>query len=157
MQVPPPPPPTSQSAIQSTSDLVRIDVEVTDRNGKPVKGLRADQFTVTDNGKAQKISSFTYSDIEAIQTAGEGDDNAQPVVVAVDTPRGVSADTVSNQVRDRRMLVLYFDFTSLETQDLLRARDAALKFVRTQMSKADFVSVVVFEPEALGVVRFHQR
>jgi VWFA-related protein len=144
VQVPPPPPPTSQSAIQTTSDLVRIDVEVTDRNGKPVKGLRADQFTVTDNGKAQKISSFTYSDIEAIQTAGEGDENAQPVIVAVDTPRGVSADAVSTQVRDRRMLVLYFDFTSLETQDLLRARDAALKFVRTQMSKADLVSVVVF-------------
>ena len=145
VQIPPPPPPISQAAIQSSSDLVRIDVEVTDRSGKPVKGLRADQFTVTDNGKAQKISSFTYSDIEAIQSAGEGDDNGQPVVVAVDTPRGVSADAVSNQVRDRRMLVLYFDFTSLETQDLLRARDAALKFVRTQMSKADLVSVVIFD------------
>ena len=145
VQVPPPPPITSQEAIQSSSDLVRIDVEVTDRNGKAVKGLRADQFSVTDNGKAQKITTFTYSDIEAIQTAGEGDDNAQPVVVPVDTPRGVSADTVSNQVKDRRMLVLYFDFTSLETQDLLRARDAALKFVRTQMSKADLVSVVIFD------------
>lgn len=145
VQVPPPPPPTTQAAIQSNSDLVRIDVEVTDKSGKAVKGLKADQFTVTDNGKTQKISTFTYSDIEAIQTAGEGDDNGAPVVVAVDTPRNVSADTVSNQVRDRRMLVLYFDFTSLETQDLLRARDAALKFVRTQMSKADLVSVVVFD------------
>jgi VWFA-related protein len=145
VQIPPPPPPTSQSAIQSNSELVRIDVEVTDKSGKAVKGLKADQFTVTDNGKPQKISTFTYSDIEAIQTAGDGDDNGQPVVVAVDTPRGTSADTVINQVRDRRMLVLYFDFTSLETQDLLRARDAALKFVRTQMSKADLVSVVVFD------------
>jgi VWFA-related protein len=145
VQVPPPPPPTAQSAIQSNSELVRIDVEVTDKSGKAVKGLKADQFTVTDNGKAQKISTFTYSDIEAIQTAGEGDDTGTPVVVAVDTPRGTSADAVSNQVRDRRMLVLYFDFTSLETQDLLRARDAALKFIRTQMSKADLVSVVVFD------------
>ena len=50
--------------------LVRIDVEVTDRSGKPIKGLRADQFAVTDDGKPQKISSFSYSDIEEIETAG---------------------------------------------------------------------------------------
>src|ERR1700723_1438713 len=135
----------SSAVLRSSSELVRIDVEVTDKSGKPVKGLTQDKFTVTDDGKPQKISTFTYSDIESIQTAGEGDDNGAPVVVSVDTPRGVSADTVSNQVRDRRMLVLYFDFTSLETQDLLRARDAALKFVRTQMSKADLVSVVIFD------------
>ena len=148
IQLPPPPPanpPNTQNALRSSSDAVRVDVEVTDRSGKAIKGLKADQFSITDNGKPQKISTFTYSDIEAIQTAGEGDENSTPVVVAVDTPRGTSPDAVSNQVRDRRMLVLYFDFTSLETQDLLRARDAALKFVRSQMSKADLVSVVVFD------------
>ena len=100
---------------------------------------------MTDNGKPQKISTFTYSDIEAIQTAGEGDDNGTPVVVAVDTPRGDPLTPSAIRLRDRRMLVLYFDFTSLETQDLFRARDAALKFVRTQMSKADLVSVVIFD------------
>ena len=144
IQLPPPPPSsTPQVALRSSSEAVRIDVQVTDRSGKPIKGLSADQFTVTDNGKPQKITTFTYSDIEAIQTAGEGDDS-KPIVVAVDTPRGTSPDAITNQVLDRRMLVLYFDFTSLETPDLLRARDAALKFVRTQMSKADLVSVVVF-------------
>src|SRR5579862_9128073 len=60
------PKPTLPSVIRASSDLVRIDVEVTDKSGKPIKGLRVDQFTVTDDGKRQDISSFSYSDIEGI-------------------------------------------------------------------------------------------
>ena len=75
--VPAPPPPPAESTrppnqappLRTTSDLVRIDVEVTDRSGASIKGLRADQFTVSDDGKPQKISTFVYSDIEAIERA----------------------------------------------------------------------------------------
>src|ERR1700689_4528678 len=80
------PPDASQQASQTnpaavlrtSSDLVRIDVEVTDRSGKPVKGLKQDQFLITDDGKRQSISTFLYSDIESIETAGTED--AKPIV-----------------------------------------------------------------------------
>ena len=42
-------------AIRASSDLVRIDVEVTDKSGKPVKGLTPEQFSITENGRTQKI------------------------------------------------------------------------------------------------------
>ena len=51
--------------LRASSDLVRIDVEVTDHSGKPIKGLRADQFIVTDDGKPQAIAIFSFEDIEA--------------------------------------------------------------------------------------------
>ena len=70
------------SVLRTSSDLVRIDVEVTDKSGKPIKGLRADQFVVTDNGKPQAISTFSYADIESIEMAGTED--AKPIVVPVD-------------------------------------------------------------------------
>ena len=130
--------------LRSTSDLVRIDVELTDRSGKPVKGLKPEQFSVTDNGKSEKISIFTYEDIESIEKAGPETANAPPVVVAVDSPTPVSDEVLSNQVRDRRMLVLFFDLTSMGNDDLLRARDGALKFIDKQMTPADLVSVVVY-------------
>src|ERR1700761_5565219 len=61
-----PPPPGEQQTpqvLRSSSDLVRIDVEVTGRDGKPVKGLKPEQFTVTDDAQAQKVSIFSYEDI----------------------------------------------------------------------------------------------
>ena len=137
-----PPSPSTQSVLRSSSDLVRIDVEVTDRSGKPIKGLKADQFSLTDDGQAQKVSIFSYEDIEAVETASDSD--SKPIVVAVDSPTDAVAQAAGDQVRDRRMMVLFFDLTSLGVDDLVRAHDAAVKFVKQQMTKADLVSVVVF-------------
>ncbi|MGD0962419.1 MAG: VWA domain-containing protein [Candidatus Acidiferrales bacterium] len=135
-------PPSSQPVLRSSSDLVRIDVEVTDRSGKPVKNLKADQFAITDDGQGQRISIFSYEDIEAVETASETD--TKPIVIAVDSPSDAAAQNAGEQARDRRMLVLFFDLTSLGPDDLIRAHDAAVKFVKQQMTKADLVSVVVF-------------
>src|ERR1700747_1011971 len=68
-------PPNQAPAIRASSDLVRIDVEVTDKAGKPVKGLTPEQFTITENGKAQKISIFTFQDIEKMETVKADDTN----------------------------------------------------------------------------------
>jgi VWFA-related protein len=134
----------SSAVLRSSSDLVRIDVEVTDKSGKPIKGLAANQFTITDEGKPQAITSFSYADIEAIETATA--DNTKPIVVSVDNdgPNSPSADAISDALRDRRLIVLFFDLTSMQTDDLIRAHDAADKFVKQQMTKADVVAVVVF-------------
>jgi hypothetical protein len=63
-----------KATIRSTVSLVEIDVQVTNRDGKPVKGLKQEQFSVTEDGKAQKISTFEYNDIEQVETAGKGDE-----------------------------------------------------------------------------------
>ncbi len=136
----------SSSVLRAQSQIVRIDVEVTDSKGRPVKGLRPDQFTITDDGKIEKIATFSYSDIESMETAGPSD--TKPVVVPVDNPGPGAApaqqEAISNQVHDRRMIVLFFDLTSMATDDILRAHDAAEKFLKTQMSPADLVAVVTF-------------
>jgi VWFA-related protein len=135
---------TVPSVIRASSDLVRIDVEVTDRSGKPIKGLRADQFTVTDDGKRQDISSFSYSDIEGLESAAAAED--KPIVVPVDNegPNAPSADAISDQLRDRRLIVLF----------LIRAHDAAAKFVKEQMTKADVVAVVAFSSKLIVLANF---
>ncbi len=130
--------------LRSISNLVRIDVEVTDRAGKPITGLKADQFVVTDDGKPQKLSFFTYENIEAIDQAGPENVNAKPIVVPVDSPTPVAEEQVASQVRDRRMLVLFFDLSSMGNEDLRRARLAAEKFVASQMAPADLVAIATY-------------
>ncbi len=130
--------------LKSESNLVRIDVEVTDRSGKPIQGLKPDQFVVTDDGKPQKLSFFTYEDIQKIDQAGPQTANSKPIVVPVDSPTPISAEEITNQTRDRRMLVLFFDMSSMSNEDLRRARISAEKFVADQMSPADLVAVVTY-------------
>jgi len=144
IQIPPPPSvPKGSGAITSTSEVVRIDIQVTDKNGKTVKGLKPEQFTITDDGKAQKITNFSFEDIEGIQTASDQDLSA-PLVVDVDPPRGAPTANVETETRDRRMLVIYFDESSMEPDDMIRAHDAAAKFVKTAMQKADLVAVIAY-------------
>jgi VWFA-related protein len=54
---------SSQQGFRGTVDLVRTDVSVIDnKTGKPVTGLTEKDFTVTENGKRQAISSFVAED-----------------------------------------------------------------------------------------------
>jgi VWFA-related protein len=133
--------PSAPGTIRSTVDLVQVDVTVNGRDGKPLKGQRQDQFTVTEDGHEQRIASFDYFDVEKIETAGSGSDVA-PVVI----PLGGAAqpETLREQVRDHRLMVLFFDMSSLQPPDLERAIAAAHRFVREQMTPADLVGIVTF-------------
>jgi VWFA-related protein len=137
---PPKAPVRSKATIRSTVSLVEVDVQVTDRDGKPVKGLKQSQFSVTEDGKTQKISTFEYNDIEQVETAGKGDET--PVTVPLGTV--TSPQEIKAVVRDHRMIVLFFDLTSLEQDDLLRSTRAAQKYLNEQMTAADLVAVVAF-------------
>jgi VWFA-related protein len=156
-QAPPAPPqaPTAaqrgaKGTIRSTVNLVEIDVQVTDRDGKPIKGLKKEQFSISEGGKQQSVSTFEYNDIERIETAGNSGES--PITVplgAVSSPEAVKA-----VVRDHRMIVLFFDLTSLQPEDLLRSTRSAEKYIREQMTPADLVGVVAFGNTVKVIVNF---
>ncbi len=152
-QVPPPPPPQqgqNKNVIRSFADLVLIDAQVTDRSGKPIKGLKPEQFTLLEDDKPQKVSSFDYYDIEAVETAAAED--TRPIVVTLGAV--ASPEQVRAQVRDRRMIVLFFDMSSLQPDELLRSTRAAQEFLQKQMSPADLVAVVAFGNQFKVVANF---
>ena len=134
------PVPGGKATIRSTVSLVEIDVQITNRDGKPVKGLKQEQFTITEDGKPQKISTFEYNDIEQVETAGKGDQ--APITVPLGTV--TSPEEIKAVVRDHRMIVMFFDLTSLQAEDLLRSTRAAQKYLQEQMTSADLVGVVAF-------------
>ena len=134
------PVPGGKATIRSTVSLVEIDVQIINRDGKPVKGLKQEQFTVTEDGKPQKISTFEYNDIEEVETAGKGDE--APITVPLGTV--TTPEEIKAVVRDHRMIVLFFDLTSLQAEDLLRSTRAAQKYLQEQMTPADLVAVAAF-------------
>lgn len=145
-KAPAPPPQDKKQAkagegvIRAFTDLVLIDVQVNDKSGNPIKGLKREQFEISENGKSQKVSSFDYCDVERIETAAA--DDHKPIVVSLG--QVTEPEQVREMVRDRRLTVLFFDMTSMQTDEVSRAADEALKFIRTQMTAADLVAAVVF-------------
>jgi VWFA-related protein len=51
-----------QQPIRSGIDLVHFSVVVTDKEGQPVQGLKAEDFELRERGKAQRISYFAAGD-----------------------------------------------------------------------------------------------
>jgi VWFA-related protein len=142
-QLPPPPPaPAKQPEHKITVpvDLVQIDATVTDKNGKPVKGLTRENFELFEEGKPQKLDALDYFDVEKIETAEK--DGAEPVVIDLETAS--DPESLRPIVKDRRLIVLFFDLTSMQPDDLLRSTDAAKKYLKEQMSPADLVAVISF-------------
>src|SRR6476646_1633163 len=55
------------------SELVLVNVVVRDKQGKPVTGLTRDDFTLLEDGKAQRVSSFDFENLDTTPlTAGAG-------------------------------------------------------------------------------------
>ncbi len=123
------------------TDVVLVNVTVRDKSGKIVRGLKQDDFTVVEDGKQQRVVSFDFeqTDLQAVATP------QQAVLVA---PRN-TAPTVAKlkpndklEFRDHRIIVLFFDLTSMQPEEIERALNAAQKFVDQQMKPADMVAVM---------------
>src|SRR5271157_4295723 len=50
--------PRPAPASDAAEGLIQLDVVVTDKSGKPVTGLGAEDFTLLDNGQPEKILTF---------------------------------------------------------------------------------------------------
>jgi VWFA-related protein len=55
--------------------------------------------------------------------------------------------------KDRRLLALYFDMSSMGSGDQLRALTAAEKFIRTQMTSVDLVSIMRYAGGSVDVLQ----
>ena len=56
----PTPPANDDDVVKISTTLIQIDVTVTDKNGKIVTDLKAEDFEVYENGKKQDITNFLF-------------------------------------------------------------------------------------------------
>lgn len=141
------------TVISVTTQLVIEDVTVTDKSGKPIDGLTAKDFTVTEDNAPQTIKFFEYQKLP--DTVEPLPPHTGDVTVLNKFPQShITGETPGNtRYRDHRLLALYFDMTALPPIDQLRALDGARKFVKTQMTPADLVAVMMYEGGAVKVLQ----
>jgi len=135
-----------------TSELVLVSVTVRDKKGALVRGLKQSDFTVLEDGKTQHIQSFDIEDVDNYVPSAPRAGPAQ-AEAAAKTDLFTSRKAPTHEaLRDRRLLVLFLDLSSLESDESDRAVESAKTFVAKQMSPADLVSIVSFDT-ALKVVQ----
>jgi len=126
--------------IKVTSDLVLTNVVVRDKQGNLVRGLKQEDFTVFEDGKPQHLTSFDFENVDALATAGD----AGATVSGTAAPlKIIGTEAVKKEeLKNHRLIVLFFDFSAMEPDDIDRAVSAAQKYVSKQMAPADLVAVV---------------
>lgn len=123
------------------ANIVLTNVVVRDKKtGAVVKGLKASDFTILENGKPQRVSSFDFQNVDEAAVLAEKTTVMGKASVADLLERNMAANT--QQLRDHRLIVMFFDLSSMQDEDIDRAVDAGLKYVNTQMQPADLVALV---------------
>ena len=136
---------------EATSQLVVLNVAARDKSGNNIEGLKAGDFTVTEDGKTQQIKVFEFQKLEG-ETLGAPELKARPAEAAPATPSAKPAVNMAIapakagevKYKDRRLLVLFFDQAGMPVADQHRAQQAALKFLNTQMTASDVVAVMTY-------------
>ncbi len=133
-----------RSEIRVTSELVLANVVVRDKKGNLIRDLRKEDFTLFEDGKKQQISTFDFENVDQLETAGAAEKTVTGEAAAAAGPAGVlkKSDAPAMNARDRRVIVLYFDFSAMEPEQIERCVDAAKKYINTQMQPADIVALV---------------
>src|SRR5690242_3863579 len=150
----------TQTVISTTTQLVVVDVSLKDKNGNPAKGLKPGDFIVTEDGKKQDVKICEYQELEEtiaptpvpakkVEAAANKteDKPAQPAVKSLTANQIAPSKPGEVKYKDRRLLVMFFDMTSMPIQDQIRAQTAAQKFLKTQMQPSDLMAIMTFASE----------
>ena len=127
------------------SELILVNATVRDKNGNFVTGLKPTDFTILEDNKPQKVVSFDLENVDAVANQNIAQVKAltgeQAATPAPSAPASSAADA-ANQFKDRRLIVLFFDLSAMEPDEIDHAVTSAEHYVDTQMAPADMVSIV---------------
>ena len=156
-------PATKTFEFKTSVQLVVEDLIIKDKSGNPITGLKPSDFTVTEDGKKQDISFVQFQKLEeASAPLPEMPEGPKELETRAEKPAVKTATAVQIapekpgdiKYKDKRLMVLFFDMTSMPLPDQLRAQTAATKFVKTQMTPSDLMAIMTFSNDIKVVEDF---
>jgi len=141
--------------VSVSTQLVIQTVSVTDKDGKALTGLTADDFTVTEDNVPQTIKLFEFQKIDD-SVAPRTVVPAQQQFAAALQPTTTRISPVPDgdtRYQDRRLLAIYFDMSALDPIDRFRALTAAQAFIEKEMKGPDLVALFTYSDGSVRVRR----
>jgi VWFA-related protein len=126
--------PGPKPSFPAQTEVVTVDVVVTDRAGAPVVDLRREDFTVSEDGVPQEIVAFDAIHRPAPGPSAPGAPPAPPEP-RTSTNRELPARAASSYV-------VVFDELHLAPDEAARGREAVAEFLKTGVADEDRVAIV---------------
>jgi VWFA-related protein len=137
------PAPAAQAPVfRTTSNEVLLDVVVRDKKGKMIRDLKPEDFTISDDGAAQKILSFKLR---------EGAEVVPAEVPGAPAAATKQAELKLNPAREIRLVTLAFDRLGPEGKKL--ARQAALDVLKTDGGQPNLYWAVFMMDQRLSILQ----
>jgi VWFA-related protein len=133
---------TSQGRIEVVTELVLVNVVARDKKGSLVRNLKKEDFTLLEDGKRQEISTFDFENVDELASAGAAEATVSGIAGQGTLLRTAKKAPPSLDARDRRLMLLFFDFSAMDPEQIDRSVDAAKKFVETKLQPADLIALV---------------
>src|ERR1035437_9730335 len=136
---------------RAETELVLVNVVVRDKNGNVVRNLTKDDFAVVEDDKPQSVSSFDFEELDRADAAMAAAP-AAPVLektlpasmTAVVAPAPVPVEPSKVDMHGRRLIVLFFDLSSMQPEELERAVKSAHDYVDVKLASSDLIAVASF-------------
>lgn len=119
-----------QPTFKSGTNLVRVDVTVTDRSGSPVRDLSVDDFEIMEDGKPQPITSF-----KLLNATGQPTDDLS---LPIRSPEHAAAEAARDDVRV--FLIFWDEYHIAQFVSSVRAREQLTRFVLDAFGPTDLVA-----------------
>jgi VWFA-related protein len=130
----------ADDVLRITTNLVQLDVVVTDKEGRHVTDLRPEDFEVVEDKNKQPISSFSYITLGPPVTISEP---APQAAAAANNKAGAPvAPAPLRPEQVHRTFALVVDDLGLSFESIISVKEALRKFVNEQMQPNDLVAVL---------------
>lgn len=144
----PSPPKDPGLVLRVTTRMVLIDAIVLDKGSHPVKGLKSDDFTVTEDGVRQKIASFSEHRAEQVIATPPP---ALPPHVATNRPAVMQANAENGTVA-----VLLLDGVNTPPQNQIYVKQQMLEFLARQYDPNTKLAVIALTNKLTVLQNFTQ-
>src|SRR5918995_2138194 len=130
---PPPQDPQRPPTFKTGINFVSVDVIVSDKDGNPILDLKPEEFSVSEDGKAQKVEQFSIVKIDPLDQV-EGPTNS-----AIRTEADEQREAARPEVR---LFTILLDDYHVRRGNDMAVRKPLIEFIENQLAPADMVAIM---------------
>ena len=133
-------------------ELIYVNVVVRDGSGNIVRNLKREDFTLVEDDKSQTITAFDFEEVPSeampttepapVQPILKAEAGTKPAAAASpDVAAPAAPKTEPIDLKNRRLIVLLFDSSSMQPEELERAIESGHDYIGTRLTPADLVAI----------------